>query len=85
MKSLKLKGFVKARIIGCNFFCNANRKEFNKICTLHVVLVCKLNDNTVNERFKYQCSKDVTNTTFRVYARYQVRLDNEYTLETSCL
>ena len=26
---------------------------------LCVVLVCKLNDNTVNERFKYQCSIDV--------------------------
>ena len=67
---------------------------------LRVVLVCKLNDNTVNERFKYQCSKDVKNTTFRAYTRYQVKneytsneytfeyneyeLDKEYTLETSC-
>ena len=45
---------------------------FNKICMLRVVLVCKLNDNTVNERFKYQCSIYVKNTTFRAYTRYQV-------------
>ena len=31
-----------------------------------------MNDNTVNERFKYQCSIDVKNTTFRAYTRYQV-------------
>ena len=41
---------------------------------LHVVLVCKLNDNTVSERFKYQCSIDVKNTTLRAYIRYQVNL-----------
>ena len=41
---------------------------------LRVVLVCKLNDNTVNERFKYQCRIDVKNTTFRAYTRYQVDL-----------
>ena len=40
---------------------------------LRVVLVCKLNDNTVNERFKYQCSIDVKNTTFRAHTRYQVK------------
>ena len=39
---------------------------------LRAVLVCKLNDNTVNERFKYQCNIDVKNTTFRAYTRYQV-------------
>ena len=35
-----------------------NIKECRKIkfCMLRVVLVCKLKDNTVNERFKYQCS-----------------------------
>ena len=36
---------------------------------LRVVLVCKLNDNTVNERFKYQCSIDVK----KAYTRYQVK------------
>ena len=36
------------------------------------VLVSKLNNNSVNERFKYQCSIDVKNTTFRAYTRYQV-------------
>ena len=39
---------------------------------LRVVLVCKLNDNTVNKRFKYQCSIDVKNTTFRAHTRHQV-------------
>ena len=43
---------------------------------LRVVLVCKLNDNTVNERFKYQCSIDFKNTTFRAYTRYQVNAQN---------
>ena len=41
---------------------------------LRVVLVCELNDNTENERFKYQCSIDVKNTTFRAYTRYQVTI-----------
>ena len=35
---------------------------------LRVVLVCKSNDNTVNERFKYQCSIDVKNTQIDVLA-----------------
>ena len=39
---------------------------------LRVILVCRLNDNTVYERFKYQCSIDVKNTTFQAYTRYQV-------------
>ena len=34
----------------------------NKICMLRVVLVCKLNDNTVNKRSKYHGSIDVKNT-----------------------
>ena len=53
---------------------------------LRVVLVCKLNDNTVNERFKYQCSIDVKTTTLRAYTHFQDNdeIDNEYTLETSC-
>ena len=54
------------------FYCRLPEKGFNKIHMLGVVLVCKLNDNTVNERFKYQCSIDVKNTTFGAYTRCQV-------------
>ena len=50
MKLLKENdgGFVKT--------VNMSGRKFNKICLLHVVLVCKLNDNTVNKGFKYQCT-----------------------------
>ena len=60
---------------------------------LRVVLECKLNDNTVNERFRYQCSIDVINTTktksnlvFSLLGSTDFEsLDDEYTLETSYL
>ena len=60
------KCFVCKMIDLCSSF------EFHNRCMMRVVLECKLNDNTVNERFKSQCSIDVKNTTFRAYTRYQV-------------